>query len=76
MEVFKNRLLRRIVGPRRDEVTGQWRKLCKKEFYDVCSSHNIVWIIKWRMKWAGHVARLGERRCVYRVLMGQPEGKR
>jgi hypothetical protein len=74
--VFKNRVLRRICGPKRDEVRGEWRKLHIEEFYDVYSSQNIVRIIKWRMRWAGHVARLGEGRGVYRDLVGQPEGKR
>jgi hypothetical protein len=67
---------RRIFESERDEVTGEWRRLRSEEFYDVNSSHNIVRIIKWRRRWVGHVARLGERRGVYRVLVGQPEGKR
>jgi len=70
-------VLRRIFGPRRDEVTGEWRRLHNKELNDLHSSHNIVRMIKSRrMKWAGLVARMGEERGVYRVLVGKPEGKR
>jgi hypothetical protein len=69
--VFENRVLRRVFGPKRDEVTGEWRKLHKEELSDLYSSPNIVWVIKSRrMKWAGHVAFMGERRGVYRVLVG------
>jgi hypothetical protein len=57
-------------------VTGEWRKLQNKELYDLYSSPNIIWMIKSReMRWAAHVARTGERRGVYRVLVGRPEGK-
>ena len=74
--LFQNRVLRRIFGPKRDEVTGEWRKLHNEELNVLYCSPNIVRVIKWGMKWAGHVARMEERRGVYRVLVGKPEGKR
>jgi hypothetical protein len=75
--VFENRVLRRIFGPRRDEVTGEWRKLHNEELHDIYSSPSIIRIMKLRrMRWAGQVARIGEKRNAYRLLVRKPEGKR
>jgi len=77
LRVFEKMVLRRIYGPRRDEVTGEWRRLHNEKLNDLYSSSNIVRLIKSRrMRWAGHVARMGEERGVYRILVGKPEGKR
>jgi hypothetical protein len=75
--VLENRVLRRIFGPKRDEVMGEWRNLHNEELRDLYSSPSVIRIIKWRrMRWAGHVARIGEKRNAYRLLVGKPEGKR
>jgi hypothetical protein len=75
--VFENRVLRRIFGPKRDEVTGSWRKLHNEELHDLYSLPSIIRIIKSRrMRWVGYMARMGEKRNVYRLLVGKPEGKR
>ena len=77
LRVFENMVLRRIFGPRRDEVTGEWRGLHNEELNDLYTSPNIVRMIKSRkMRRVGHVARMGEERGVYRVLVGKPEGRR
>ena len=75
LRMFENVVLRRIFGPRRDEVMREWRRLHNEELNDLYSALNIVRVIKSRrMRWAGHVARMGEERGVYRVLLGKPEG--
>jgi len=77
LRVFENRVLRSVFGPKRDEVTGELRKLHNEELSDLNSLPNIVQMVKSRrMRWAGHVAHMGEGRGVYRVLVGKPEGKR
>jgi hypothetical protein len=75
--VFENRVLRKILGPKRDEVAGEWRKLHNEELHDLYSLPGIITIMKSsRMKWAGHVARMGEKRNAYRLLVGKPEEER
>jgi hypothetical protein len=75
--LFENRLLRRIIGPKRDEVMGGWRQLYNEELHDLHSLPSIIGIIKLRrMRWVGHVARMGEKRNAYGLLVGKPEGKR
>jgi hypothetical protein len=75
--MFENRVLRRIFGPKRDEATGEWWKLHNEEFPDLYSPPSIIRIIKARrMRWAGHVARMGEKRNAYRLLVGKPGGRR
>ena len=76
LRVFENRVLRRIFGPEGDEVTREWRKLQSKELNDLYPSPNIFRKIKSRMRWEGHVERMGKRIGVYSVLVGKPEGKR
>jgi len=77
LRVFENRVLREKFGPKRGEATGEWKKLHKKELDDLYCSPNIVRMIKSRrMRWVGHVVRMGAKRDVYRVLVGKPEGKR
>jgi hypothetical protein len=75
--VFENRVLRRIFGPKRDEATGEWRRLHNEELNDLYLSLNIIRVIKSRRTiWAGHEAHMGEKRGAYRVLVGRPEGRR
>jgi hypothetical protein len=77
LRVFGNRVLRTIFGPKRDEVTGEWKKLHSEDLHILYSSPNIIrWIKSRRMMWTGHVARMGEERKVETALLGKPEGKR
>jgi hypothetical protein len=77
LRVFENRVLRRMFGPKRDRLAGAWRKLHNEELHSLYSSPSIIIIIKLRrMRWAEHVARMGEKRNVYMFLIGKPERKR
>ena len=74
--MFENRVLRRVFGPKRDEVTEEWRKLHNEELNNLYSPNTVQVVKSRRMRWAGDVARMGEDRGVHRVLAGKPEGKR
>jgi hypothetical protein len=74
--VFENRVLSRILGLKRDEVMGDWKKLHTEELHNLYSWANVIRMVKSRMRWAGHVARMGAKMNAYRKLVGKPEGKR
>ena len=77
LRVFENKILRKIYGPKRDEMTGEWRRLHNEELHGLYDSPDVVKIMKSRrLRWAGHVARMGEKRRLYSTLVGKPEGKR
>ena len=77
LKVLKNRTLRKLFGPKRDEITEEWRRLHNEELYDFYSFPNIIRVSNSRrMRWAGYMARMEDRRGAYKVLMGRPEGKR
>jgi hypothetical protein len=76
LRVFENRVLRKIFALKRDEVTGEWRELHNEELRDLYSSPSIIRIIKSRMRWADHIARMKGKRNAYRLLVGKPERKR
>jgi hypothetical protein len=77
LKVFENKVLRRIFGPKRDEVTEEWRKVHNEELHDLYSSPSIIRIMKSRrMRWMGHVARMGGKTNAYRLLVGKAEGKK
>jgi len=72
--MFENNVLRKVYGPKREEVTGDWTKLHRGDFRNLHFSPNIVWVIKrWKIRWAGHVERVSEKINAHRVLMGTPE---
>jgi hypothetical protein len=73
--VFENRVLRKVFGPRRDGVAGEWRRLHNEELYDLYSSLNFIRVVKSRRRWAGHVSMVEERIDAYRVLVGETRGK-
>jgi hypothetical protein len=76
LRLFKNGELRRLFGLKRDEIIGSWRKFHDEELHKFYYSPNITRIKSWRLRLEGHVARIGEKRNAYRVLVGRPEGKR